>query len=420
MDKTELIALVENNQAELIELCSSLLQIPSENPDGDTAAITTFISNYLSDNGIEPLHYEANPKLVNIVANIGEEEGPQLIYCGHSDTVPVGNREKWSFDPFLGASQGGFLLGRGASDMKTGLAGLLFTAVLLKRYQLPLKGGLTLAIVADEETGGEYGVPWLLARKLIAGDGCLIAEPSNALHPTIGQKGSCSFTLTVKGIPAHGSLAPLVGRSAIVDGMAAIEKIRQVTALKGVIPEELVGLLAQSNQYLHEENPQMAGIFEMVTCNIGTIKGGTGANVVADSCVIEIDCRVPFGIQRSEVMAFVASQLAQLGIDYTVTDLGFKSEANYTLPTDPVCRAVVDNIQVVSNQAAYGVLQWACSDARHFRQYGIPVLQYGPAELSTIHGFDERVKVENVIECAKVYLLAAMDFLNGDKEDCYD
>lgn len=413
LDKQQLLALVEKHQDELVALCADLLRIPSENPEGDTRQITSFIVEYLKKNGIESTVYESDKHRFNIVASIGKSGGKKLIYCGHSDTVPVGDFDKWSFPPFSGDIKDGYLLGRGASDMKAGLAGLIFTMVLLKRYEIPLPGELTLAVVPDEESGGEYGVPWLLENKLIEGDGCLIAEPSSELNPTIGQKGSCWFTLTVNGVPAHGSLAPFVGTNAIIDAIRAIERIRTVTDIELSPPEELTQLLSVSNRYLVEnERAVTTGIFEKITCNIGTIEGGTSANVVPDSCEVAVDCRLPFGTTYDDTMAYIHRELEQLGIDYQIKPFGFKSSANYTPADDPICRAVVDNISAVLGKEAYGVLQWACSDARHFREHDIPVLQYGPAELETIHGIDEKVQVSNVINCAKVYVLTAVDFLD--------
>lgn len=413
MNKQELLTLVEENQDELIALSSKLLQIPSENPEGDTKEVSDFLATYLSDNHIPTERFEPDHHRFNLVGKIGKETGKQLIFCGHSDTVPVGDRSQWDFDPFSGEVKDGYLLGRGASDMKTGLAGMMFAMVLIKRHNLPIKGGLTMAIVPDEESGGEYGVPWLLDNKKIAGDGCLIAEPSSRLNPTIGQKGSCWFTLTVKGQPGHGSLAPFSGKNAIVDALKAVDKIRKVSDLTLTAPKELEELLRISNAYLLErEDPKMQGIFETITCNIGVISGGTSSNVVADKCVVDIDCRLPFGITQEEVMTFIHDELAELNIDYTIESFGFKSNANFTPAADPICEAIVENIKYVTQENAYGVLQWACSDARHFREHNIPVLQYGPAELETIHGFNERVQVANVIECAKVFLLAALDFLN--------
>ncbi|KAF1305735.1 ArgE/DapE family deacylase [Enterococcus saccharolyticus] len=412
-DKQRLLELVSQNEQELLDLTAKLLQIPSENPDGDTREISTFILEYLRTNGIEAKTYEPDPNRFNIVASVGPKTGKTLIYCGHSDTVPVGDLEQWDFSPFSGEIKDGYLLGRGASDMKAGLAGLIFSMVILKRYDVPLKGELVLAIVPDEESGGDFGVPWLLDEGIITGDGCLIAEPSSELNPTIGQKGSCWFKLTVNGVPAHGSLAPFVGKNAIVDAIRAIERIRTVTDLAIQAPAELKELLQVSNEYLLEnERAETRGVFEKITCNIGTIQGGTSANVVADKCVVNIDCRLPFGITNEETMVYIKQELDQLDIDYTIESFGFKSSANYTPAENPVCRAIVDNISYVLKEHAYGVLQWACSDARHFRVHDIPVLQYGPAELDTIHGFNEKVQVKQVINCAKVYTLAAIDFLN--------
>lgn len=412
-DKKKLSALVQENQEELITLCSKLLQIPSENPAGDTTQITAFIETYLNEHGIETEIFEPDPKRFNIVAKIGDPTGKKLIYCGHSDTVPVGDVDKWNFPPFSGEIKEGYLLGRGASDMKAGLAGLIFSLVLLKRHKVALGGQLILVVVPDEESGGDYGVPWLLRNNLITGDGCLIAEPSSELNPTIGQKGSCWFKLTVNGVPGHGSLAPFVGENAIVDAIRAIEKIRTVTDLPIQAPQELEQLLAVSNQYLIEnERSQTKGVFEKITCNIGTINGGSSSNVVADKCIVEIDCRLPFGTTYDETMNYIKNELNQLAIDYTIESFGFKSSANYTPAEDPICQAIVENITYTLKKTAYGVLQWACSDARHFREFGIPVLQYGPAELATIHGVNEKVKVQQVVDCANVYVLAAVDFLN--------
>ncbi|MFD2388456.1 M20 family metallopeptidase [Enterococcus rivorum] len=324
-DKEKLSVLVRENQEELITLCSKLLQIPSENPEGDTTEITAFIEKYLNENGIETEIFEPDPKRFNIIAKIGNPNGKKLIYCGHSDTVPVGDLDKWDFSPFSGEIKDGYLLGRGASDMKAGLAGLIFSLVLLKRHDVALDGQLILAVVPDEESGGDYGVPWLLENKVITGEGCLIAEPSSELNPTIGQKGSCWFKLTVNGVPGHGSLAPFVGTNAIVDAIRAIEKIRTVTDLPIQPPKELEKLLAVSNQYLIEnERSETKGVFEKITCNVGTINGGTSSNVVADKCVVQVDCRLPFGTTYDETMAYIKKELDQLEIDYTIESLGLR------------------------------------------------------------------------------------------------
>lgn len=412
--KAQLLEAVEKHQDELIAFCSKLIQIPSVNPPGDTTEITAFIENYLQDVGITYQKYEAADKMFNLVASIGSGEGKELIYCGHTDVVPVGDLSKWEFNPFSGEVKDGWMLGRGASDMKAGLAGIIFATKLLKKLNIELPGKLTLAIVPDEETGGEFGVPWLLERGFVQGDGCLIAEPSSPLNPTIGQKGSYWFELEVRGEPGHGSLSPLAGRNAIVDAIRAIQEIRTLWDLEITIPEEVLPLIEVSKKYMREvekDRLKYQEVLEKITVNIGTIEGGTKSNVIPDYCKVQVDCRLPFGITQEEVTEILKHKLNGLAIDYSIKRFGFKSVANYTPAENPVCQSIVENISFVTGQEAYGVMQWASSDARHFRQYNIPVLQYGPAYLPSIHGYNEKVRVEDIVRCAKVYITAAVDFL---------
>ncbi|TCP29593.1 succinyl-diaminopimelate desuccinylase [Scopulibacillus darangshiensis] len=408
--KRQVLAAVEEHQSELINLCSELIQFPSENPPGDSGPINRMIHDYLSKNGMEAVWHEAGDKMWNLAAETGSEEGKTLVYCGHTDVVPAGDRTKWDFDPFSGEVKDGWMLGRGASDMKGGLAGILFAAALLNRLGIELPGKLVLAIVPDEETGGDLGVPWLLERGLVKGDGCLIAEPSTPLNPTLGQKGACWFELTVKGAPGHGSLAPLSGVNAITQMVQAIERLQSIWDIDVHIPEEVKPITAITKKYM-ADTKNYEEVVEHVTVNIGTIQGGTKSNVVPDQCTIEVDCRLPFGITPNDILQYVQQELNDLDLDYDLRPFGFQSIANFTSPEDPICQSVVNTIADVTGEEAYGVMQWASSDARHFRDYDIPVLQYGPAYLPTIHGFNERVKVEDIIRCAKVYALTAIDFL---------
>lgn len=414
MDKKDILALIDQEKDELIDLCAKLLQIPSENPPGDSVLISDFIVKYLKDNGFEVEVLESDPRRLNLISSYSQGEGKELVFCGHSDTVPVGDLSLWTHDPFSGEIIDGVLYGRGASDMKCGLGGLMFAMAFIKKHNLPINGKISLVVVPDEETGSQHGVIWLFDNKKITGDGCIIAEPSGDFNPTIGQKGAGSFELTVKGVPGHGSLAPLVGKNAIALCMEALGKIKAITDKKIPVPAEVAELVKISQKNIVElKNPLCAEILERISFNIGTIKGGSALNVIADSCTVEVDCRLPFGITRDEYISQVRAVLDEMELEYTLTEIGAKSTANFTSANDPVCRAIVDNIAYVKNvtDEAYGILQWACSDARYFRQNNIPVLQYGPAELSTIHGLNEHVKVDKIVDCAKVYVLAALDFL---------
>ena len=424
---------IERTRDELVQLAGDLIRIPSENPPGDCTEIGTFIAEHLRANGLEPQVLDAGEGRLNIVvhrpvagdvpaAEAGTDD-PQagtsarhLVLAGHTDVVPVGDLSRWSFPPFAGDVVDGLLRGRGASDMKAGLAGIIHTLVVLHRLDVPLSGTLSLAAVPDEEQGGPRGADWLLDQGVLDGaTGAVIAEPAERTHPTIGQKGSNWFRLTIEGKPGHGSLQPLNGVNANLLAARAIVALQQLWDMTPSAPEEVRELIERSKLFAEEREgyaPGISAVFEHVTVNIGTVNGGTSSNVVADRCVVDVDTRVPIGLTRAEVLTRVEELLAAAGVEARIEPIGFRSEPNWTLPTDPIVSVLVDALRELSGDpTAEGVLQWASSDARTFRSHGIPVLQYGPAELATIHGFDEKAPVADVVLAAKTYALTTLRYL---------
>lgn len=417
--RDRLLAEVDQRQDELIDLLSHLIQFPSENPPGRSGPITDYILAYLAKDGIQGERLVAPGDHVNVIAQIGtpSPSGKRLIFCGHHDVVPAGDRSRWAFDPFCGEVRDGYLLGRGTSDMKGGLAGVLFAMALLHRLGVELPGELVLAAVDEEETSGRYGARWVLEEGHLKGTACVIAEPSSRNEPTIGQKGSCWMKYTFTGKSGHGSLAPIEGDSAIIKAARAALTLQKLHEMPVTVPDEIQEVVRTSKEYIRviRKNPAAAALVDHVSVNPGVIRGGTKTNIVADEAVLEVDSRVPFGLTpeqvRDRAVELLKDEGLVQGVDYTLEPLGFWGPANYTVPTEPVVQSVLRSIEAVRGGKAVGVLQWASSDARYFRQHGIPVLQYGPAELPTIHGLNEKVLVADVVAAAKVYLLTALDYL---------
>ncbi|AQP46822.1 succinyl-diaminopimelate desuccinylase [Tessaracoccus aquimaris] len=412
-----ILAGIDETSHELLDLAGLLIRTPSENPDGDCTDVAAVIAGHLADAGLSNESHDAGDGRVSVVAHsgtVGEGER-HLVLAGHHDVVPVGDVTRWSFPPFAGDVVDGWLRGRGASDMKAGLAGLIHVYVLLHRLGVPLRGRLSLTAVPDEETGGDRGADWLLARGVVDGaTGAIIAEPSERAHPTIGQKGSSWFRLTIHGRPGHGSLQPLHGTSANLLAARAIVALQRLWELTPNAPEDVRPLIESSKRYAEEREGFGAGvgeIFERVSLNIGTVRGGTSTNVVADTCVVDCDSRVPIGLTREQVFDKVRAILAEEGIEADVEPLGFASEANWTGTDDPIVATLVGVLRELHDPEAEGVLQWASSDARTFRAHHIPVLQYGPADPHTIHGFDERAHVDDIVLAAKVYALTVVRYL---------
>lgn len=415
--ETRVLQAIDESSEELLKLAGLLIQTPSENPEGDCTEIVEVISGHLTQSGVETELFDAGEGRISVVAHRGEKgaDDRHLVFTGHHDVVPVGDPNRWDFPPFAGDVVDGWLRGRGASDMKAGLAGLMHAYIVFERLGVPLKGKLSFASVPDEETGGPLGAHWLLEQGVLDGaTGGIIAEPAERNHPTIGQKGSNWFRLTIHGTPGHGSLQPLHGVSANLLGARAILALQKLWDMKPTQSEDLKQLIADSKQYAEEREgygPGIGDVFEHVTINVGKISGGTSTNVVADTCVIEFDTRVPLGLTRDAVNERVREILAEEGIEAEIEFLGFMSEPNWTPPTDPIVETLVDALRDLSDPEAQGVLQWASSDARTFRSHGIPVLQYGPADLKTIHNFNERALAADVVLAAKVYALTALRYL---------
>lgn len=404
---------VDRRREELIALTGDLLRFNTENPPGNSRPITEYIADYLEKAGISASIHVAPGDHHNLLGEIATATpGRRLLFCGHIDVVPAGDASRWEFSPTAGDVVDGYLRGRGASDMKAGVGAFLFTAALLNGMKDHLAGSLGLVVVDDEEVGGKYGAQWVLDRRLVRGDGCIVAEPSGPLHPTLGQKGSCWFEVTFFGTPAHGSLAPLAGDNAILKACAAALQLQKLHQMPATVPSDIAETVAVSKAYMADNNRgKVADVLDHVSVNIGVIQGGTKANIVPDKCLLQVDTRVPFGLSHEDVMTRARQLLDELGYRYEVRPMKFMGSANYTSPKDPVVQALLKAVQEVRGGNPFGVLQQASSDARYFRLHGIPVLQYGPAELETIHSFNERVKVEDVVASAKVYAAAAVEYL---------
>ncbi len=294
---------IERHQDDLVALLMDLLRFNTENPPGNSAPISAYIAEYLEQSGI-PARLAVAPgdgssasEHHNLLWDLsGGRPGRRLLFCGHSDVVPAGDLARWEFPPYIGDVHDGYVRGRGASDMKGGLAGIVFVSRLLAGVRDDLAGSLGLAVVDDEETGGHHGARWVLDQGLLQGDGCIIAEPSGPLNPTIGQKGSCWFSVTLHGTPAHGSLAPLAGDNAILKAAVVVQQLQKLHQMPVSLPSEIVETVALSKAFLADTREARLGeILDHVSVNVGIIHGGTKTNIVPDRCTIEVDTRVPLG-----------------------------------------------------------------------------------------------------------------------------
>lgn len=414
MTKSELLQYADSNSEELIGLVSRLIQIKSENPTGTQREVIDFVKNFLKESGIEYKETGCNPDHPCVVAEIGCKDGFSMIINGHVDVVPAGDLQQWDFDPFSGEITDTQILGRGTSDMKSGVAGALFALALFAKKQVPLKGNVRLHIVSDEESGGEFGSQWLCANGYAAGaDACLVAEPTTMNTIEIGQKGGLLLVLKSYGKSAHGSLGDFKGENAILKLSRVLEHISMLTEIKGHFTDRQQKPLMDSKMLAERENniPGLGKVIDHVSTNVGLIKGGTRHNMVPDYCEATVDVRLPIGVCREEIEAMLKRILEVSQVEGVEYELHYKSEANFTDHEAPVVLAFKKNAEALLGKEVIPAYQWASSDARDYRNLGIPTIQFGPSNTVGIHSYNETVQIEDVIVAAKTYIGAICDLM---------
>lgn len=412
--KEELLKLAKEREDELIKLTSDLIKINSENPTGSQREIIDFVKKYLEDAGIEAQEVAANEKYPCVLAKIGSDEGYSIIINGHVDVVPAGDLTKWDFDPFGGEITDTQILGRGTSDMKAGVACAIFTMKLLKESKAQLKGNIRLHIVSDEETGGEFGTKWLCEQGYAKGaDACLVAEPTSNSTIEIGQKGSNELVLKAYGVSAHGSLGNYKGDNAILKLSKVLQNIGRLHNVKGKFTEDQEEALSNSKLIAQEKlnHPGIENVIDRVTANVGIIKGGNKLNMVPDYCEARVDVRLPIGVDTEELNREIENMIKDSNVEGVEYEADWKNFGNSTPINASIVQSLKKNAEEIWKIKVLPAYQWASSDARYYRELGIPTIQYGPSNTEGIHSYNENVDIEDVLNASKIYLMTFCDLL---------
>ncbi len=389
---------------EIPNLTSRLIQMPSVNPPGYTVNVASFIRDWLGEHGFSSEVREYAKDKPNVIARVGRGK-PVLILNGHMDVVPPGDESRWSYPPFSGKVVEGKVYGRGATDMKGGLAVIMAVfAELAPLIEKQGSGTLIFSATADEETGGHPGVEALVKDGVLIGDAAIVAEPSGATRYYIGEKGLCQVRLVARGRPAHGSL-PILGENAIMKLARAIGKAEELINefnrnIK--LPGELVDAIKNSAEvYLEASKTSglnlMLSDFERVvgtvSFNPGVVRGGSKINMVPDYAELELDMRVPPGVSPAKVVEYLRNGLR----DFVDVDVLDTSEPNYTSPSEVIARLVHEGIERILNTSPKPIIVTGATDGRYLRARGIPTIVYGPGELALAHAYNEYVTVDDLL-----------------------
>lgn len=378
---------------ELIDLTTRLVQISTENPPGNEKAAAQFLKPLLSKMGFKTKTVLSPKGRWNIVAERRwGKAGRTLIFNGHLDVVPAGNPSQWKYPPFRGTLSKGRIYGRGASDMKSGIASFIHALSTIDRSKMRLhQGAVVLHLVSDEESHGRQGMGFLTQKERIRGDAALVGEPTD-LQPVIAQKGALWLRISTLGKSAHGSRPHL--------GVNAVEKMMKLMERLNSIP-------------LETEHPMLG----KPTLNVGTIQGGTKINIVPDRCEIEVDRRMLPGEKKEEVIEKMKETLDSLRsrdpfFQYRMEEIDF-AEPSEVNPEEEIVKIAVDAIQEVMGKKPSLRAFSGFTDSRFYiNQCHIPTLIFGPGEVDQSHATDESVEVEALVKAARIYGLILVNYLS--------
>lgn len=399
------VAWVRDHEEESAELLLSLLEHDTQNPPGRTGEIVGWIEDRVEDWGLETDRVVSEPAKPNLVATLPGERDTTLVFNGHLDTVPF-QPGRWDRDP-LGQRVGDRIYGRGATDMKGPVASLLLAARAYAETDTTPPVTLQFALVADEETGGPAGTETLLERDTVDPDACVVAETTSAPRRrsvTVAERGRLWLTLEASGEAAHGS-RPMLGVNAIDRLDEAVEATRAVLEDQDLsVDPALEPVLEESVEYyapaMGEETARE--LFQRPTTNLGTFNGGDAVNSVPDRAVAELDVRLTPGVDPTAVLATVGDVLSDHD---RVTVREVSSTAGTYEPRDsPIIDPAVESMRHVTGDRVYRRCASGGSDARLFRNAGVPTVELGLG-LGNAHATDEHTTTGTLVGNAAVYAL---------------
>jgi len=411
---------IDGRVDDLVELTCELIRFPTINPPGDAyRPCAEFIGQRLARRGFEieyvravgvPGDSDAYPRINLVARREGARPGPCVHFNGHIDVVEVGSG--WTVPPFEGLVKDGRVYGRGACDMKGGLASAIVAVEALIDSDPDYPGTIEISATVDEESGGFGGVAYLAERGWFSAprvDHVIIPEPLNVDRVCIGHRGVWWAEIETKGRMAHGSM-PFLGDSAIRHMAAVLDRFEQ----------ELYPMLAQRVS----DMPVVPDGARQSTMNINSLHGGQAegyaglpAPCVADSCRMIIDRRflIEESLQdvRSEITAILDDLVkSRAGFQFDIREM-FAVEPSISDKTGPVAATTAAAIQEVLAVDASFVCSPGTYDQKHIDRIGKlkDCIAYGPGLLDLAHQPDEWVGIEDMTAAAKVMALTASRLL---------
>lgn len=380
-----------------VGLLRELVRVDSRNPSlvpggPGEQHIARYLADVLNDWGIEARLEEASPSKgggrPNVVARLpgkNAKRGRSLMFNGHLDIVGV---DGMTHAPFDAQERGGRVYGRGASDMKGGVAAMCAAAA---RLTGTLAGDIIVTAVADEEWQS-IGTSALIAAGLRA-DAAIVTEPTRlAIMPA--HKGFAWIEVTVEGRAAHGSRWDI-----------GVDAIRHAGLL-----------LAELDRVDAEELPRRTHpLLGRASLHAGVIEGGIGISTYPDRCVLRIERRTIPGETLGDVRGEIergCSRIRERRPDFRASvDLLFSQPPSDVAPDAPIVRSLGETLRGRGmSDSLLGMSAW--TDAALLNAAGIPAICFGPGDMALAHAAEEYIEVEQIERATEVLVTLAQNWCN--------
>ncbi len=426
---------------ESVSLLRDLIRVDTTNPPGDEYEAAILLQRYFNSFNIESRMVESDPKRVSIISDLKGEDTKlkPLILLSHLDVVPA-NPKEWSVPPFSGEVKNGYVWGRGAIDCK-GLAVCEAVAMsLVKRLRIPIRRTIRYISVADEEMGGEKGAKFVVENENIEGFGVINEGGTGAILngkkiylPCFGEKGPLWLKIVAKGKSGHASMPHKENPNLIL--LSALSKISETNfgreftknfikaidvhvvrnSKMGTILSPLLSIAEKSKAVrkilgeilylLLQSKPKLQAMVSN-TLSITMIKSGYKENVIPEEAEAVIDIRLLPGYSYFDVIEKMKAIVNDPRISFEILTMHQFSESS---PEEEFFLNIRYAVQSVYNYPFFPILATGFTDSRFFRSRNIPSYGLLPfflteEEVATMHGIDERISIENLIEGVKLML----------------
>jgi succinyl-diaminopimelate desuccinylase len=397
-----------------------LIRIPTVNPPGDAYhECASFIGECLHALGYEVEYidltpaevaelapYGNNKPRVNVICRLaGSQATPVMHFNGHMDVVPAGSG--WSKPPFGGDVLNGRIYGRGASDMKGGIAAQVYAVEAIRRAGLELRGTIEQSGVVDEESTGNRnaGMGLLVERGYVSPqrtEYVVITEPLNADNICLGHRGAIWGEITTFGRQSHGSTPER--------GINAVEQMADFIT-------EATHTLQPRLQQRHNSRPVVPASASSASLSFNMLEGGTNVNSVPDRCRVAFDRRLVMG----ESVAEARGEIRELLEQRARSDPAFRYEYVERYAAEPTwvsdCTPLVQAFGAALQRVLGRPPAYVCSPGTDDQRFVVQMARieqciiYGPGEITQAHVIDESLALADLLTSIKVMALATATLL---------